>query len=160
MDHDLPTESLREQWEELEADLESTAGKLEADGWTTIKLPPGDVTTRIREAESESGLDVMVADNDFERLEAEVESVAEFEETAVFRRAAGGIMFLVLVLRDPEAEVAAVLPAFYPQQGEDARTLADRAHDSGRLHVFVHPLERDRVVTFTIEDPELVFPTD
>ncbi|MFB6360480.1 MAG: hypothetical protein ABEH59_04075 [Halobacteriales archaeon] len=160
MDHDLPSESLSEHWEDLEADLEATARELEADGWTTVTLHPGDVTTRIREAESDSGLDVMVADNEFDRLEAELEAEAEFGETAVFRRAAGGIMFLVFVLRDPDAEVAAVFPAFYPQEGDDARTLADRAHETGQLNVFVHPLKRDRVVTFTIEKPELVFPSD
>lgn len=160
MDRDLPTQALRDRWEDVVTDLDATAEELRADGWTTVALHPGDVTTRVRESDASGGFDVMVASNEFDALEAQIEAGAAFEETAVFRRAAGGVMFLVCVLRDPEREVAALVPVFYPQQGEAARALAERTHDAGELHVFVRPLDRERVVTFTIEDPGLVFPTE
>lgn len=160
MDHDLPTQSLRANWEDVEADLDSTADELAAEGWTTVTLHPGDVTTQSGKGDMPPGLDVMVASNEFESLEDQLDAGASFTESAVFRRAAGGIMFLVCVMRDPDNEVAVLFPAFYPQQGESARVLAEHAHDEGRLRVFVRPLDRSRVVSFAIENPDLVFPTD
>lgn len=158
MDTDLPTQSLKANWEAFEADLEATAEELESEGWTTVTLHPGDVTTQSGKSEMPPGLDVMVASNEFEALEAELDAGASFSESAVFRRAAGGIMFLVCVMRDPDREVATLFPAFYPQRGESAERLADHARDEGQLQVFVRPLDRSRIVTFTIENPALVFP--
>lgn len=160
MDTDLPTESLKANWEDVEADLEATAEELEEEGWATITLHPGDVTTQTGKADIPPGLDVMVANNEFEAVEEQLEAGAAFGETAVFRRPAGGIMFLVCVMRDPDREVAVLFPAFYPQRGESAQTLADHARDEGELQVFVRPLDRSRIVTFSIQKPELVFPTD
>ena len=160
MDDDLPTQALRDRWEDVEADLEATAAELEAEGWTTVPLHPGDVTTRIGRDGGPAGLDVMVAGNEFEELTDQVEAGAAFSETAVFREASGGVAFLVCVLRDPDRRVAVLVPTFYPQTGEDVRALAERAHDEGEVRLFVRPLRRDRVVTFAVEDPALVFPTD
>lgn len=160
MDPDLPTQTLRERWEEVEADLDATAEEIAAEGWTTLTLHVGDVTSYPGHDDEPARLDVMVADNEFEALEAHLGAGAQFDETAVFRQASGGVMFLVCVLRDPEREVAALFPAFYPRKGEAARALADHAHETGRLQVVVRPLDRRRSVAFTIEDPELVFPVD
>ena len=160
MDVDLPTQALRDRWEDVEADLEATAAELDAEGWTTVTLHAGDVTTRPGRDGGPAGLDVMVAGNDFEALEERLADGAEFDETAVFREAAGGVAFLVCVWRDPDREVAVLAPVFYPQRGADARALAEHAREAGEVQVHVHPLRRDRVVTFTIDDPELVFPRD
>lgn len=160
MDVDLPTQALRDRWEDVEADLEATAQELSAEGWTTVTLHPGDVTTRVGRDGGPAGLDVMVAGNEFEELTDQVEAGAGFSETAVFRQAAGGVAFLVCVLRDPERRVAALVPAFYPQTGDDARVLAERAREEGEVRLFVRPLRRDRVVTFTVDDPALVFPPE
>ena len=158
MDVDLPTQALRDHWEDVEADLEATAEELDAEGWTTVALHAGDVTTRLGRDGGQSGLDVLVPGNEFEELRDQVEAGAAFSETAVFRQAAGGVAFLVCVLRDPDRRVAVLVPAYYPQQGEDARLLAEHTHDVGQVDLLVRPLSRDRVVAFTIEDPELVFP--
>lgn len=160
MDHDLPTQALRERWEDVEADLDATADELEAEGWTAVTLHAGDVTSYPGDGDGSARLDVMVAGNEFEALEAQLDAGAEFDETVVFRQASGGVMFLVCVLRDPEREVAALFPAFYPQKGAAAQALADHAHETGRLQVVVRPLDRSRSVAFTIEKPELVFPEE
>lgn len=157
MDHDVPTLTLHNHWADVEADLEATAAELAAEGWTTVTLHTGDATSLV-EGEPGTGLDVMVPGNEFAALEAELEAGAAFSESAVFRQAAGGVAFLVFVLKDPKREVAALFPAFYPQQGRSAQALAEQAREAGRLKVFVRPLDRSRVVTFTIEDPSLVFP--
>lgn len=159
MDVDLPTQALRARWEDVEADLEATAAELEAEGWTTVALHPGDVTTRSGD-DGPAGLDVMVPGNEFEAVGEQLDAGTEFRETAVFRQAAGGVAFLVCAFRDPDREVAVLVPAFYPQLGRDARALASHARDVGEVLLHVHPLRRDRAVTFTIEDPELVFPRD
>ena len=158
MDEDLPKQALGERWEDVEADLEALAADLDADGWTTVTLHAGDVTTLPGGDGQPAGLDVMVPGNEFESLEEQLETGAAFEETAVFREASGGVAFLVFVLRDPERGAAVLVPAFYPQQGRDARALADHALEAGAVDVHVRPLSRERVVTFTVEAPELVFP--
>ena len=160
MDEDLPKRTVRDRWEDVEADLEATADELEADGWTTITLHAGDVTSRTGVGDRPPGLDVMVAGNEFEALEAELEAGAEFTESAVFREASAGVVFLVCVLRDPERRVAALFPAYYPQQGRAAGELAEHAREAGRLRVYVRPLQPERAYTFMIEKPSLVFPDD
>lgn len=159
MDVDLPTQSLRDHWAEVEADAEATADELAADGWTTVTLHPGDVTTHLGGNDRPAGLAVMVADNEFEAVTAQLEAGATFDHSAVFRQAAGGVAFLVFVMRDPDLEIAVLVPAFYPQRGEAAMAIADATRDAGGVHVHVRPLGRDRVVTFTIDDPSLVFPS-
>lgn len=158
MDVDLPTQALRDRWADVEADLDATAAELEAEGWTTVALHAGDVTTR--PDDDRPGLSVLVPGNEFEALVAELDAGASFEETAVFRSAAGGVAFLVCVLRDPDRQVATLVPVFYPQEGTAARALAEHAAATGAVHLKVHPLSRDRVVTFTIDDPDLVFPDE
>lgn len=161
MDVDLPTAALRDRWDDVVADLEATAAELEAEGWSTLALDVGDVTTRPGgDGGAPAGLDVLVAGAEFERLEALLADGASFAETAVYRSAAGGVAFVVCVLRDPDREVAVLVPAFYPQRGESAAALAERAHAEGAVDLHVHPLSRDRVVTVTIDDPGLVFPAD
>ena len=160
MDHDLPSQSLRQHWEAVTDDLRATADELEAEGWETVPLYPGDVTTVTGKSELPPGLDVMVASDDFDALEAALEDGASFEETAVYRQAAGGVMFLVCVLRDPERRVATLFPAFYPQQGASVERLREHVEETDQVDVFVHPLDRERLVTFTIDKPGLVFPDD
>lgn len=158
MDVDLPTQALRERWGDVEADLEVTADELAAEGWSTVTLHAGDVTTLL-DADP-PGLGVLVPGNEFEALEDALEAGAAFTETAVLRSASGGVAFLGCVLRDPDRRVAALVPAFYPQRGDDAQTLAEHAAETGAVHLHVYPLNRERIVTFTIDDPSLVFPED
>lgn len=158
MDVDLPTAALRDRWEDLEADLEASADELEAEGWTTVTLHAGDVTTL--PDDNPPALAVLVPGNEFGPLEDHLADGVAFTETAVYRSAAGGVAFLLCVLRDPDRGVAALLPAFYPQRGRAAQALAAHARDTGEVHFQVHPLSRDRAVTFTIDEPGLVFPED
>lgn len=158
MDPDLPSQALRDHWGDVVADLEATADELAAAGWTALTIHAGDVTSR--PDGDPPGLDVLVPGDEFEALESELEAGATFVETAVYRSAAGGVSFLVCVLRDPDRQVAALVPAFYPQRGSAAQALAGHAKESGAVHLHVHPLSRDRVVTFTIDDPDLVFPDE
>lgn len=160
MDVGLPTQALRDRWEDVESDLEATAGELAAEGWTAVTLHAGDATTVPPGRDASAGLDVLVPGDEFEALESMLADGATFSETVVFRQAAGGVSFVVCVFRDPDRELAALVPAFYPQLGTDARALAAQAHDDGTLAVHVHPLDRSRVVTFGIDDPGLVFPTE
>lgn len=158
MDVDLPSQALRDHWDDLVADLEATAAELEAADWDALALHVGDVTTAT--TGDPPGLDVLVPHNEYKALVETVSDGAAFDETAVYRRAAGGVTFLLFVLRDPGRRAAVLIPAFYPQRGDDAAALAEHAHTAGVVHVLVRPLERDRAVTFAIDDPDLVFPDD
>lgn len=158
MDADVPSGAVRDHWDDLIADLEATASELEEAGWTALALHAGDVTT-VPSADP-PGLDVLVPDDEYEALEAAVGDGAAVGETAVYRRGAGGVAFLLFVLRDPDRRTAVLVPAFYPQLGDDAAALAEHARAAGVVHLLVRPLERDRAVTFAIDDPSLVFPAD
>jgi len=160
MDHDLPSQALEDHWAEVTSDLDATAAELAAEGWTTVSLHPGDVTTHPGGDDRAPGLDVLIPDNEFDALVAELTAGAAFDESAVYRQAAGGVAFLICVLRDPDRMVAALVPVYYPQRGRDAMALADHATDVGDVHLHLQPLRRDRVVTVTIDDPSLVFPRD
>lgn len=158
MDRDLPKGAIQRHWEDVKEDLEATAKELEADGWTTVTLHTGDATSIPGREDHSPGLDVMVPGNEFERLHGVIEDGAEFTESSVFRKAAGGVVFLVFVFQDSERRVATLFPAFYPQQGTSAGDVAEHALRVGQLDLFIRPLDRERSVTFTIEDPSLVFP--
>lgn len=158
MDVDLPSQALQDHWADVEADLEATAEELEAEGWSTVAFHPGDVTTR--PTGDLPGLDVMVPGNEFEAMQATLEAGTSFDETAVFRTAGGGVAFLLCVLRDTDRRVAALVPAFYPQRGDDVQALAEHARSAGEVHLHVRPLRRDRIVTVTVDDPTLVFPDE
>ena len=160
MDEDVPKQAVQDRWDDVEADLEATAEELEGEGWSTVTLHAGDVTSMSGATDHPPGLDVLVPDNEFEALEAELEAGAEFTETAVFREGAGGVTFLVCVLRDPDRRVAALFPAYYPQRGRSAEALAEHALGTGELTVFVRPLRRERGVSFVIDKPSLVFPEE
>lgn len=158
MDVDLPSQALRDHWTGVVEDLEAQAAAYEDEGWSTLALHPGDVTT-LTEGDLE-GLGVMVAGDEFSALRSLVDDGVAFTETEVFRSAAGGVAFVVCALLDPDRDVAVLVPAFYPQRGRSASALAERAREAGAVDLHVYPLSRERVVTVTVGDPALVFPPE
>jgi hypothetical protein len=157
----IPGTHLRaaEYWDEMIADMEATAGEYEAEGWETVQLHPGDVTTRVPDEDSEMfGLDVLVPDNEFEVVEELVNGGATFDAYEVFRATADGLVLFVVAMEDHDEAVAVLYPAYYDAQN-DAEMLA-AAKQAGEMRTYIRTLQMDRV-EFTHEEPaNFAPPTD
>lgn len=146
-----PSSPLLEHWDELMADVASTAEIYREEGWDVLELHPGDVTALAEP--DEFGLDVLVPDDEFDELESWV-AEGRFGEFEVYR-AESGMVFLLVVTRDEANRRAVCLPAYY---GFEAVTgLAERAEREGRFLTHVRRLDGERV-TFTHDDPAPFFP--
>ena len=143
-----PFERVAEPWEAVVADMEATAeGYREAD-WAVLELHPGDVTV------DEQGLDVLVPGDEFEALE-EIAVEATFGSYEVYRAAESGMVFALVVLEDTETERAVCCPIYYEREAIEG--VRERIGD-GVLYTHIRPLNDDRTVTFSYEEPELFVP--
>ncbi|WP_227375292.1 DUF7529 family protein [Haladaptatus halobius] len=143
-------------WENVLSDMDATAAEYEESGWETLQLHPGDVTPLWTERDDEFGLDVLVPDNEFETLETLLDGV-EFDAFEAFRALGDGLVFLVVVMEDYDAETAVCYPAYYDVQG-DEKMLVD-AMAAGEMHTFVRTLSDDRI-RFTHDDPDVFRPPE
>jgi hypothetical protein len=153
-----PLTGVLDVWEGVVEDMEATAAEYREDGWETLELHPGDVTAlpSVEERKDEQfGLDVLVPGDEYEAV-SELVDGTEFDEYDVFRAQQGCVVFLVLVTKSTATKQAVLTPLYYAV--EDAQLMLDRARDEDVLYTHVRPLSDDERVTFTQEDPELLFP--
>lgn len=146
-----PSSPLLEHWDDLMGDVAATADIYREEGWDVLELHPGDVTALAEP--DEFGLDVLVPDDEFGRLETWV-AEGRFEEFEVYR-AESGMVFLLVVTRDDENRRAVCLPAYYGFEAVPG--LAERAEREGRFLTHVRRLDGERV-TFTHDDPSPFLP--
>ena len=142
--------AVREHWEDLVADMAATAADLRGAGREVLELHPADVTVVSR---SRRGFDVLVPDDEFETLQAWVAEAA-FPEHRVYR-AKAGLVFLLVVLDDPDAGLAVCCPQYY--EPSEAETLRELAGADGELRTHVRRLS-ESYVTLTHEDVEPFLP--
>ena len=93
------------------------------------------------------------ADDEFESLPAWVAEAA-FPEHRVYR-AEAGLVFLLVVLDDPDAGLAVCCPLYY--EPSEAETLRELAEADGELRTHVRRLS-ESAVTLTHEDVEPFLP--
>jgi hypothetical protein len=158
---DHPLAGAVDRWEAVLDDMEATAADYRDEGWTVVELHPGDVTPLPPAMGGEAldddrvGLDVLVPDNEFETVEREAED-ATFDSYDAYRAQAGSVVFAVVAVEATASELAVLVPLYY--RAADAKEMARRALDRGRLDLFVRPLADDRRVVFSQEQPELILP--
>jgi hypothetical protein len=158
---DHPLAGAVDRWEAVLDDMEATAADYRDEGWTVVELHPGDVTPLPPAMGGEAldddrvGLDVLVPDNEFETVEREAED-ATFDSYDAYRAQVGGVVFAVVAVEATASELAVLVPLYY--RAADAKEMARRALDRGRLDLFVRPLADDRRVVFSQEQPELILP--
>jgi hypothetical protein len=141
-------DAVREHWEALLADAAATAEELRDRGWEVLELHPGDVTVDA----DRLGLNVLVPDDEFERLEAVV-AESELQEHDVYRTAAGAV-FLLVVARDDDRRRAVCCPAYYDPAA--AAELQRAAREAGHIRLHLRTLSGE-TVTLAVERPELFF---
>lgn len=161
MDREQPVEGLRDIWERVEDDLDATAAEYREAGWDVTRLNTGDVTalpTGEAEVESERvGLDALVPGDEFEELQDLVDDHT-FDEYETYRGESGGLVVLVLAMRDTDDGVAVLIPLFYRTDEADAWLAAAEA--GGVTHTYVRPLDDHARVVFTHQDPTPFFPAE
>lgn len=138
------------RWSDIVADLEATADELREAGYETIAVHAGDVTPRA----DELTLDVLVPDNEFDRLRA-LAADATVDEFAVYAATEEQVTFAVVAGRDPEAGVAVCWPVYVT--AADGGSLRERALAADRLEFRLRPLANDREVRFAMSDPAVLF---
>jgi hypothetical protein len=142
-------EAVADQWAELLADADRMAERYRAEGWDALVVTTRDVA--ILDGDP-FGLDVLVPDGEYDRLERLVETDA-IDRTHAFRTDAEGVRLLVVVAEAPAAEEAVLVPASLSL--EDVETLRQRAEEVGSMYTHVRTLAADARVTVQHEDPEL-----
>lgn len=142
-------EAVADEWAELLADADAMAERYRAEGWTALVA-----TTRDAAALDDEpfGLDVLVPEGEYDRLEALVETGA-VDRTHAFRTDAEGVRLLVVVAEASAAEEAVLLPAYLSL--EDAERLRERADAEGVMYTHVRTLAADTRVTLQHDDPGL-----
>lgn len=155
---DVPGTHLRaaEFWDDVVADMEATAAEYEDDGWETLQLHPGDVTTRVPDDEDDPfGLDVLVPNDEFDAVEDLLAGDVAFDSYEAFVALGDGLVLLVVAMEDEDAEVAVLYPAYYDVQNSEEMLAA--ARDAGEMRTYVRTLTNERI-EFTHEDPETFAP--
>ena len=142
--------AVRERWDDLVADMAATAADLRDEGREVLELHPADVTVVSR---SRRGFDVLVPDDEFETLREWVDG-ATFPEHRVYR-AEAGLVFLLVVLDEPDAGLAVCCPLYY--EPNEAETLRELAGADGELRTHVRRLS-ESYVTLTHDDVEPFLP--
>jgi hypothetical protein len=158
---DHPLAGAVDRWEAVIDDMEATATEYREAGWTAVELHPGDVTPLppVRGADAldddRVGLDVLVPDDEFAAVEA-VADTAAFDSYEAYRAQAGSVVFAVAAIEATASETVVLVPLYY--RAADAREMATRALDRGRLDLFVRTLSDDRRVVFSQTEPQLLLP--
>lgn len=163
-DRSNPFDRVVEPWEGVIADMEGVAAGYRETGWAVIELHPGDVAALDgrdeddgdSEGEGRFGLEVLVPDDEFDRLDGWIEAGARFDSYEIYRTVESGIVFLLVLLTDEASERAVCVPAYY--ETSKVGKLRERAEREGVFFTYVRRLRRDRVITFTQDDPDLFFP--
>lgn len=152
---ETPVSGVVSRWEQVVEDMDATAADYASAGWETVRLHPGDVTVLAGEGpDDRAGLDVLVPDDEFERL-ADAVADRAFDSYDVFRAREEGVVFVLVVLTDADGDVAVFVPAYY--ELTDVERLQAAARD-GSLRTYVRRLEREAFVEFEHDDPAPFFP--
>ncbi|WP_439028373.1 DUF7529 family protein [Haloarchaeobius sp. DT45] len=149
------TERVLPVWEEVVTDMEATAAEYRDEGWEAIECHPGDVAA-VADDVGRTGLDVLLPDDEFDRVETAYDAEGAFDEVEVFRAEHGGVVFAVAALLNEASQTALLVPLYY-----DATSSPDflqLVEDEGELRIHLRPLDQRRIITFTQHEPELFLP--
>jgi hypothetical protein len=107
--------ALEDHWDDVIADMRATVEAYEDRGWDADWTRPGDVTIVTDEEYGEMTpvFLVTVPDSGYEAAGKFVDGEYEVTETEIFRAATDEAIFLVVALRDEEAEQAFFFPMYY-----------------------------------------------
>ncbi|MCT9095227.1 hypothetical protein [Haloarchaeobius sp. HME9146] len=142
-------------WERVVADMEATAEEYREAGWEALECHPGDIAT-ITEGEGQTGLDVVLPDDEFDRIEAAYDADGDFDEVEAFRAVEQGIVFAVAALKNATTETALLVPIYY--DADSSQEFLQMVSEEGELRIHLRPLDQRRILTFTQHEPAPFLP--
>lgn len=157
MDGASPSGPVASFWPNLLEDMAATAAEYAESNWEPLQLHPGDVTPVTGDAVEHVGFDVLLPDDEFEALTGVIDDGASFDAFDVYTTTVGGVVFLLVAMEDPTTETAVLFPLYY-RPGEDGLAeVREHAEETGAVQTHLRRLAEDRYVTFTLDEPSLVF---
>jgi hypothetical protein len=136
-------------WDDVIGDMERTAEEYEEQGWKSITLYVGDVTTIVET--DEPNLDILVPDNQFGGVETLVENTeGSFETYDVYRQGRGDLIFLVVVAKNPTAGVAIFIPSYYSTNSD--KDFVRTAREQNVIRTHLRSLSDESSISFEHED--------
>ncbi|WP_049906558.1 DUF7529 family protein [Halorubrum tebenquichense] len=142
----VPDAHATEGWQAVMADMTATAETYRDRGWTVLEVHPGDSV--LVDSAARTGLDVVLPGPEYEELEA-VAAECAFTAVETYRAEADGLVYLLIVERDPENETAVLVPAYYDPGGSEPKV--DAIRESGEFTLFCRRLN-DEYVLFVHTD--------
>ncbi|GAA0651002.1 DUF7529 family protein [Salarchaeum japonicum] len=139
-------------WAATVEDMAATADAYDDAGWDTYEVEPGDTTLLATEDAERADLDVVVTGPDYETVTGLIEDGVSFTEYEVLTATEAGTVYVVVVMEDPDREVALLFAGMYGE--DDAADAADAAAERGEFVVHLRGLEEEPV-EFVYEDPGL-----
>ncbi|MFB6267409.1 MAG: hypothetical protein ABEI31_07100 [Halodesulfurarchaeum sp.] len=148
-----PNVEAMQVWDRVVADMEVTAEELGEEGWDTLELHPGDVT--VIQDDPEPGVDVLLADNEFDALQGFVEGDVDFDEYEVFRAGGEDVEYALVVAKDRTQKGAILIPLYY--QVRDLAAALERSPE--QIAVFLRRLD-DETYQLSLAEPDLLLPEE
>ncbi|ADJ13884.1 DUF7529 family protein [Halalkalicoccus jeotgali] len=139
-------------WQAVVEDMAATSQEYRERGWTTLELHPGDSV--LVDSEFRTGLDVLLPGPEYDELESLLDDCS-FTDSEVFRAEREGLVYLLVVEKDPDREVAVFVPAYYDLQS--ARSTLETIDAAGELRLFCRRLNDD-YVEFVHDEPSPFLP--
>lgn len=139
-------------WQAVIEDMAATADAYRDRGWNTLELHPGDSV--LVDSEYRTGLDVVLPGPEYEDLEALADD-ASFTDVDVFRAEGDGMLYLLVVEKDPADETAVFVPAYYDPSGSQPKL--ENIQEAGELRLFCRRLNDD-YVEFVHDNPAPFLP--
>jgi hypothetical protein len=141
-------------WEDVLDDINTLAAEYESEGWETIVLHPGDVSTTVEE---NAGFRLVVPESELEVLDEAVKKDEEsFSEFELHRAPAESLLMFVVTVKSNKHDQAIFFPTYYnPEVDKDFITAVQK---QGAVFTKITNLDQSRQYSFCHSDPALFVP--
>ncbi|WP_160134328.1 DUF7529 family protein [Halococcus salsus] len=150
-------DALKNAWAATLDDMEALAAEYADEGWETITVPAGHTAPEPPDSgvEGRFGLVYVIPGDRAEDVATAIEA-GEFPRYDVYRNEAGGQVFLVTVLTDPDTETAVFVAGGFERR--TSRSLLSAVQDAGVMYTHLQKLDGTPVGSFEHDDPGKFFP--
>lgn len=149
-------EAAMRNWETILEELEAMSMEYESDGWETITIHPGEIQLLSGETTKQTGLDILIPDDEYREIESVLESGVSFNSYEIHKEIFEQIVHFIVVMEHTDSKTALLYPAFYGLQEAD---VIDQACQAGQFRTFLRRLNGE-FVELTYEEPALFAPPE
>lgn len=141
-------------WEDLLDDVKTIAAEYESDGWETVVLHPGDVSTI---TEGNAGFRLVVPRSELKMLGEAVEGDEKsFDEFELHRAPIEDLFLFVVVVKSSDHNQAILFPVYYDPETDEEFVTAVR--EQGSVFSEITNLNQSQRYSFCHDDSSLFLP--